>query len=363
MGLVMKIVVDIGHPSQVHFFKNFIGEMQKKGHEVLITVSDKDISLALLQFFGFEYICLGSYGKSLLQKMGNVLIMDIKMAKAVKDWRPDIFLGFGSVRAAHVSWLLRKPCIIFDGDNFTYPYYKWFAKTICVFSGLEKNGRKIVKVPGYKELAYLHPQWFTPTPADQTKAPVTVLRFVSKAFHDVGKEGFDLVVKKKLAEELEKYSTVFISSESPLPAELEKYRLKIKPEEMHAFLSRANLLVTDSGSMTTEAAVLGVPVVRCNSFIGQNELGIFQELENQYGLIFNFRDQYQALKKATELAQIPDLRIEWEQKRQCLLQNKIDVTSFMVWFVEQYPESIDSAEFFYASYFDSPHLKGRDFCP
>lgn len=351
----MRIVVDIGHPSQVHFFKYFIREMQNKRHPVLITVSDKDISIALLQALGFDYIRLGSYGKCLLQKIGNVLIMDMKMVKAVKDWQPDIFLGFGSVRAAHAAWLLRKPCINFDGDNFTYPYYKWFADTICVFSGFEKSGRKIVRVPGYKELAYLHPRWFTPPPAETATGPVTMLRFVSRAFHDVGKEGFDLEFKKKLAGELEKYSTVYISSESPLPTELEQYRLKIKPEDMHAFLSRANLLVTDSGSMTTEAAVLGVPVVRCNSFIGHGGLGIFQELENTYGLIFNYTDPDPALKKAIELTQIPDLRIEWEQKRKYLLQNRIDVTSFMIWFVEQYPESIPSAESFCTSGFDRQH--------
>lgn len=345
----MRIVVDIGHPSQVHFFRNFIFEMGKNGHQVLITVSEKDITTALLQSLGFEYINMGSYGKSLFQKMLNVPVMDIKMYAAVKDMKPDIFLGFGSVRAAHMAWLLRKPSIIFDGDDFTFPYYRRFASTICVFSGFEKTGKKIVNVPGYKELAYLHPRWFAPNPADQTKAPVTVLRFVSRAFHDIGKEGFDLDFKKKLVSELAKYSTVYISSEAPLPAELETYRLKIKAEEMHAFLSGASLLVTDSGTMTTEAAILGVPAVRCNAYIGHGSLGIFQELENRYGLVFNFKDPDLALKKATELAQTPDIRIEWEQKRKCLLQDKIDVTSFMVWFVEQYPESIDSAQYYFKS--------------
>jgi len=27
----MKIVVDLGHPAQVHLFKNFVWEMEKKG--------------------------------------------------------------------------------------------------------------------------------------------------------------------------------------------------------------------------------------------------------------------------------------------------------------------------------------------
>jgi predicted glycosyltransferase len=99
----------------------------------------------------------------------NVFVMDIKMLNAVRDIKPDIFLGFGSVRAAHAAWLLRKPCINFDGDNFTFPFYKWFATTICLFSGFEKTGRKIVEVPGYKELAYLHTGGLHRTPLTRPK--------------------------------------------------------------------------------------------------------------------------------------------------------------------------------------------------
>lgn len=203
-----------------------------------------------------------------------------------------------------------------------------------------------MNVPGYKELAYLHPHWFTQIPSDLDKCPITILRFVSRAFHDFGKKGFDIDIKKKLVGELEKYSTVFISSEMPLPEELERYRLTIKPEEMHACLSAANLLVTDSGSMTAEAALLGVPVVRCNSFIGHGNLGVFRELENRYGLIFNYKDPELALKKAIVLAQTPDIRMEWKHKLKCLLEDKTDVTSFMVWFIEHYPESIDSVKYY-----------------
>jgi predicted glycosyltransferase len=223
----MRIVVDIGHPSQVHFFRNFISGIREKGHQVLITASEKDIAADLLLAYGFDFINLGSYGNSLLKKIFNVPVMDIRMYRAVHRWKPDIFLGFGSVRAAHTAWLMRKPSVIFDGDSFSLPFYKWFAGTICAFSGLEIRGKKIVNVPGYKELAYLHPRWFTPA-SGRTKGP-TVLRFVSRAFHDLGTEMINLDFKRMLVRELEKYSTVFISSESSLPDDLEKYRIMMKP--------------------------------------------------------------------------------------------------------------------------------------
>ena len=115
----MKIVVDINHPSHVHFFKNFIWEMEKKGHETIILVSAKDVCLSLLGAYGFPHLDLGPYGTSLL-KIGWCAGKNLK-AYQFLDPCPDIFLGLGSIRAAHVSWLMGKPSIIFDDDEYTYP--------------------------------------------------------------------------------------------------------------------------------------------------------------------------------------------------------------------------------------------------
>ena len=37
----MQILVDIIHPANVHYFKNFILEMEKEGHSVKITAEIK----------------------------------------------------------------------------------------------------------------------------------------------------------------------------------------------------------------------------------------------------------------------------------------------------------------------------------
>jgi hypothetical protein len=75
----MRIIVDVNHPGHVHFFKNCIWELQQKGHEILITASEKDVTFNLLDNCGFEYVNLGNYGKSAFQKLVNILIMDLKM--------------------------------------------------------------------------------------------------------------------------------------------------------------------------------------------------------------------------------------------------------------------------------------------
>jgi len=104
-------------------------------------------------------------------------------------------------------------------------------------------------------------------------------------------------------------------------------------------LCYAKMLVGDSQTMTTEAGVLGTPAIRCNSFVGENDMGNFIELEQKYSLIFNYDDPNKAMEKAVELIQKPNLKEEWKKKREQLLKDKIDVTAFMVWFIENYPES------------------------
>ena len=342
----MKIVFDINHPAHVHYFKNFIWEIERKGHEVLITATEKDVALKLLDNYGFDYIKMGSYGNALIKKLMNIPIMDLKMYKVVKDFEPDIFVGFGSIRAAHASKMLRISCIVFDDDEYSHPHYKRFADAICGFSGFKKNGKKVVKINGYKELAYLHPNYFEPDRKILEEAGIfkneefVLLRFVGwKAYHDVGRGGFDLKTKRKLINELEKHVAVLVSSEALLPKELEKYILPISPEKIHDFLYYAKLLVCDSQTMTTEAGVLGTPAIRCNSFVGENDMGNFIELEQKYGLIFNYSDPNNAIDKAVELIQKPNLKEEWKKKRERLLKDKIDVTAFMVWFIENYPDS------------------------
>lgn len=92
--------------------------------------------------------------------------------------------------------------------------------------------------------------------------------------------------------------------------------------------------------MTTEAGVLGTPAIRCNSFVGENDMGNFIELEWKYGLIFNYNDIDKAMNKAIELLQKPCLKEEWKNKREQLLKDKIDVTAFMTQSIENYAESL-----------------------
>ncbi len=342
----MRIVVDISHPAHVHLFKNFIWRMENRGHKILITASKKESTFELLDKLGFSYADIGSYSSSLVKKILGLPKRDLRMFQVVKRFKPNILIGHGSIRATHVSKILRRPCIISCDDEQAYPFVFPFADVIFGFSGFRKIGSKIVKINGYKELAYLHPKYFKPNSklfgrkGDLEKEEFIILRFVAfNAYHDIGRWGFDLDSKRKLVKKLEKYAKVLISSEVALPVDLAKHRLSISPEKIHDYLYNARLLVSDSGTMTTEAGILGTPVVRCDSLVGQIDLANFIELEHKYGLIFNFDNPDKAIEKAVELVSKVDLKKDWKEKREKLLKDKIDVIPFMIWFIENYPIS------------------------
>jgi len=347
----MRVVVDINHPADVHFFKNFIRGMEKRGHKILITASRKEISYRLLDNYGFSYEKLGSYGKSLAEKMINIPLLDIRMLLVAKKFRPDIFVGFGSIRASHVAKLLGRPCINFeDTDHATWEHrlYVPFADVVITPRCFRKDfGKKQVKIDTYKELFYLHPDYFTPDNsvlADAGIAPgerFSVVRFVAwDAQHDLGQKG--LQNREEIVEHLEKYGKVFITSEVTLPDHLKKYQITIPLEKLHDLLYFATLYFGEGSTTAAEAAMMGTPAVYVSSLA--SELGYAADLEHTYGLLYNFRDQGPALAKAVEILKNPQVKEEWQKKREIFLKDKLNATRFLEWFVETYPESFLSLQ-------------------
>ena len=62
----------------------------------------------------------------------------------------------------------------------------------------------------------------------------------------------------------------------------------------------------------------------------------------KYNLIECFKpeEQEKAIKAGLQILKNDESNNEWNEKRNKLLSSKIDVTVFMVWFIENYPESV-----------------------
>jgi len=345
----MRILIDIGHPAHVHLFKNFAWKMQEKGHIILFTCRDKEFVLRLLQVYGFIYENFGKHYKSIVGKIQGLIKNELQMFNNAIQFKPDLFLSHGSSIAAFTSFLLQKPHISFE-DTFNMEQVRLYLLfTDVVLTGDYPHpslGRKEINYPGYHELAYLHPNVFTPDENILKEIGImdnekyAIIRFVAwNATHDIGHRGFSKEKKIKLVTELSRYIKVFISSEGDLPEELKQYQIKIKPENMHNVLYYTQLLVGESATMASECAMVGTPAI----YINNSHFGSLDS-QAEYGLVHLFSEdelaQEHAIQKAIEIVSKPDIKNEYRERAQKMLENKIDVTSFMIWFVENYPESV-----------------------
>lgn len=345
----MKILIDLGHPAHVHFFKNFIWEMKKKNHTVKITVRDKEILTNLIDKFGFEYQIISKMKKGKINLIIESLSRDLKLWNITLKDKPDIMLGIGGTWIAHVSMLTKIPSIIFTDYPLwydamvTYP----FASIILTPTSFSKNlGKKQLKIDGYKELAYLHPAFFHSSDeifnfmGIKKTERFILMRFASfDAAHDSSAFGFDPETKINLVNELSKKVKIFIIPAGELPEELEKYRINFPIDKIHDALFYADLLISDSQTMTTEAAVLGTPAVRYNSWVGPDDAINFVELEEKYQLIFNFTDPEFILDKCNELLNNPETKKIWKIRQEKMLNDKINVTDFLIWLVENFDKN------------------------
>ena len=63
----MRLLIDIGHPADVHLFRNLIKRVQQEGGEVLAATRDKDTTFSLCQAYKIPQIVLSrSYSGRLL---------------------------------------------------------------------------------------------------------------------------------------------------------------------------------------------------------------------------------------------------------------------------------------------------------
>ena len=334
----MRVLFAVHHPAHVHFFKHSIRDLEIAGHTVHVVGREKDVVVELLRQYDIEHEILVQSYDDMLGLAKRQVEYEFKVIRASIDFRPDVMVSIGSPAIGHAATILRVPHIMFtDNDVFSNRFATPFADIICTPENFETDyGDKHIRYPGYHELAYLHPDQFEPDgdllrrrgidPIDD----YSVLRFISwGAHHDVGQKGLGPERKRELVSLLDRHGDVYITTEGPLPRDFEAYRLPVPAHAIHHLLYYANLYFGDSQTMATEAALLGTPAIRSNSFVGEGDMGNFIELEERYGLLYSIRDETEAIETAIELVQREGLQREWDAKRRHLLSEKVNVSDIV----------------------------------
>lgn len=369
----MRIGIFLGHPAHFHYFKNMAKQLMADGHQVFFAVKEKDVLRQLMDNAGLPYTVVRSNrtSKSKLALIKSVLEIDWKVGKFVRDNKIDIL--FGTIISYTTRFISRKPIITCNEDDARIvPQYAFQAYPLsqCSIAPTTCDNwlweRKTVHFPGYLELAYLHPNNFTPSKSvlekygiDASK-PYFIMRFSSlNAHHDKGIKGISNEIAERLVKILEPFGTIYITSERPLEPQFEKYRIKINPLDMHHVMAFASLYIGDSQTMAAEAGVLGVPFVRFNDFVGR--IGYLRELEDKYELGYGIHASVlpadspirrndgslqpsgveELYKRVETLVNMDadERRVLWSARRNQMLSDKVDCAKFLTWFIENYPAS------------------------
>jgi len=336
----MRVLFDITHPAQVHFFKNVIARLRGQGARVLVTTRQKDVTLQLLRALGIEHLCLSRMGHGLAGMATELVVRHGRMFRVASRFRPDVMVARMGISIGPTGALLRVPRIVFEDTEhaklqamLSLP----FATYICTGSGYLKDyGARQVRFRGVPHLAYLAPAVFTPD-ADALRRhgvdvdrPYILLRTVAwAAAHDRGIQGPSAASVADAVRRLSPFGRVLLSSEKPLPPELRPYASPVPPQYLLDLLAFARLYIGEGGSIAAEAAVLGVPSIFCNRL----RVGYLLGLERDYGLAYNRDTLDEGVAVATELLSRPNLREEWQERRLRMLAQSEDVAGFMCRFI------------------------------
>lgn len=333
----MRVLVDILHPAHVHVFRHFVAEMQRRGHTVCVTARDKDGSARLLDAFGLPYTQISRQRSGTVGLALELAQRTARLIGVARAFRPNVMTGIMGPSIALGGRALGVPAVVFYDTEFAWQT-NWFVyplahavHTPACYQGRVRGRHRTYA--GYHELAYLHPSRFTPSAAAlerfglRADEPFALVRFVSwQASHDLAEQRLSLEEKRRLVALLARRVRVVISSEAPLPADLEGLRLEGPLHDVHHVIAHARLLVGESATMASEAAVLGVPAV----FVAKTGRGYTDEQEARYGLVRNVRSQrFEDVAAAVETLLATDVA-RFAEARSRLLGDTIDVTRYMV---------------------------------
>jgi uncharacterized protein len=343
----VNLLIDIGHPAHVHLYKNLYTNLVGDGHKVIVTVKNISSAKRLLDIYNIKYIEIGRKWDSLILKGISQILYNYEMIRII--YRYKILIGIGSsVNLAHSSMFTKmKSILLDDDDDGVEPLFVKFAHPFCDYllspDVLKGKRRKVDTIfyAGYHELFYLHPNNFTPDENVLSELGLSkddsfyILRFNAfRAHHDVGKSGLTLHQKMIIVDILKPYGKIFITVEREIEPELEKYQLSVSPVKIHSLLYYATLFVGDSQTMASEAAVLGTPSIRCNDFVGK--ISYLEEEEHRYMLTLGYTPaQFKnMINTIIELLKNPQIKQIWSKRRQKMLNEKMDGTSFLRSFIE-----------------------------
>jgi hypothetical protein len=327
-------------PAHVHLYRNAVEALDEQGHEVLVLARDYGCTVDLLEYYDLPYDVYGACDTTKGSLFRELPRHYLSIFRKALRYRPSVVFGIGGY-AAHAGAVTRSPVVlVHDSEPTTLDHLvsKPFADLILTPHAFQKDlGGNHYRFSGFKETAYLHPDAYSPQGEVrqqlglQPEEPYAIVRFNAfGSHHDVGHAGFTPEERRQLIDHLSDHLTVFVSDEGGAVdlSEHDAREFDLHPALLHDALAEARLVVADSQTIATETALLGTPIIRSNSFVGDEDMGNFYELA-EHDLIQNVEQFEEVLELSTAYARDPTVKAQWERRRDEYVSDLINLTDLI----------------------------------
>ncbi|MDK2983564.1 MAG: uncharacterized protein PWP49_1531 [Thermococcaceae archaeon] len=310
----VKIWVDITNAPHAHFFKGIIRELEKRGHEVLVTTREFDGLTGILDMLGVDYYVVGKHGGATLEgKLIASVERQYKLAKLVIEEKPDLALYKNSPEAPRVAFGLGIPTIGF-ADNDTaiavnklmLPFTRRliYPKAIDAYElikcGADVNSLKPIN--GIPELAHVY--GFIPSKKPLKELGISPHSYIVMRTEPIKANYFNGDAEKSVLENiislLPDVPIVLFPRTESQKKRFEHFENVIIPEHVTDSLSLlyyAKLMIGAGGTMNREALALGTPTI--STYPGKL-LAVTKWLIG-LGIKFHSTDPLEVSEKAWEL--------------------------------------------------------------
>jgi uncharacterized protein len=337
-GRPLRIWIDFDNTPHVVFFRPIIAELQRRGHQTFLTARADGQILALAELFGFRCSIVGrGRGTRMVSKVTHTGIRALGLLRVVAQHRPDLAVSHGSRALVLAATAASIPSVtLYDYEEVSAGLFHRLSRKVMVpecipASILTRRGlraSRLVQYPGIKEQVYLAD--FTPTRCLReqlgvaSSAIMVVLRPESDTAHYRRRDR--LPILPLVLRHLNSRPDVVVAlmprsgqQQSELTERLRSLGVKyIVPSVVDGrnLVWAADLVVGGGGTMTREAAALGVPAY---SFFQGAEGAVDAHLVKEGRLVL--------IRSAEDVAQI---RLERRMAAESMLSNARDVLETVV---------------------------------
>ncbi|MEO0145969.1 MAG: DUF354 domain-containing protein [candidate division WOR-3 bacterium] len=295
----MKLWLDLANSPHALFFAPIVKILQEQGHEVMATSRHFGNTLEVARLMGFEPVVIGRHaGRGFLRKTANLVSHARQLAKWAKDKGFDLALSHNSYSQAVAARLARIPFITFmdyEGQPANRIAFS-LARTVFVpeafpSEAAKKQGaRRVIHYPGFKEEVYLADYRPGPSPYEEMGLgpdEIVALARGPATYAAYGKENrvFVSVVEGLISRGIR----VVLLPRTPEQADWGARRGALIPKVAYYgpdLVWHADMVIGAGGTITREAALLGVP----SYTVFSGKLGAVDARLVEMGLLADLRD-------------------------------------------------------------------------